>query len=121
VATPVKLDEPLADSLAELVRSHGYPAGTVLGQNWGGLKDPLLWPLVQAAREFFVTTDKGFGDIRVYPPGTHAGILVLRPDRESLPEFRSLLEKVLVSHRLEELAGCVTVANSRGIRIRRAG
>ena len=120
MAIQVKLDEPLSESLAEVVRFHGYFVGTVRGQNWAGLKDPVLWPLVRAAGEFFITADKGFGDIRMYPPGTHAGILVLRPDRESLPEFRSLLEIVLTTHKLDSLAGCVTVANSRGIRIRRS-
>jgi predicted nuclease of predicted toxin-antitoxin system len=119
VATTVKLDEPLSDSLAEIVRAHGYAVGTVRSQKWGGLKDPVLWPLVHTAGEFFITADKGFGDIRIYPPGTHPGILVLRPERESLPEYRSLLDAVLNAHRLESLAGCVTVANSRSIRIRR--
>jgi hypothetical protein len=38
---------------------------------------------------------------------------------ESLPQFRLLLKKVLDEHRLESLAGCVTVAMVRGIRIRR--
>ena len=117
--TSVKLDEPLSDSLAEIVRWHGYSVGTVRSQNWGGLKDSVLWPLVHAAGEFFITADKGFGDFRVYPPGTHPGILVLRPDRESLPDYRDLLQKVLLTHRLESLAGCVTVANDRGIRVRR--
>jgi predicted nuclease of predicted toxin-antitoxin system len=120
VALPVKLDERLSYTIAELVRSHGYAVGTVRGQNWGGLKDPVLWPLVRGAGEFFITADKGFGDIRAFPPGTHPGILVLRPDQESLLEFRALLESVLKLHRLESLVGCVTVANSRGIRIRRA-
>jgi predicted nuclease of predicted toxin-antitoxin system len=119
VATPVKFDESLSESLAEIVRSHGYFVGTVRGQNWGGLKDPVLWPLIHAAGEFLITADKGFGDIRVYPPGTHPGILVLRPERESLSEFRLLLQEVLANHRLESLAGCVTVATSRGIRVRR--
>jgi predicted nuclease of predicted toxin-antitoxin system len=119
VAIAVKLDEPLSDSLAEVIRLRGYTVETVRSQKWGGLKDPVLWPLVRAAGEFFVTADKGFGDIRVYPPGTHPGILVLRPDRESLPEFRRLLDGVLAVHRLESLAGCVTVANPRGVRIRR--
>ncbi len=116
----MKLDEPLSNSLAAVISAHGYSVGTVLGQNWGGLKDPVLWPLVHAAGEFFITADKGFGDIRVYPPGTHPGILVLRPDRESLPEFKSLVERVLATHKLEWLLGCVTVANPRGVRIRRS-
>ena len=37
-------------------------------------------------RRLIVTLDRGFGDIRLYPPGTHAGVLVLRLSTHSLPE-----------------------------------
>src|SRR5437879_4864031 len=115
----VKLDEDLSASLGEALTSVGYQVVTVSGQAWGGFKDPVLWPKVQAEGVFFVTADKGFGDIRAFPPGSHAGILVLRPERESLREFRRLLERVLAKHRLESLSGCVTVASFRSIRVRR--
>ncbi|HEV2292926.1 MAG TPA: DUF5615 family PIN-like protein [Tepidisphaeraceae bacterium] len=115
----VKLDEDLSHRLGELLGAHGHVALTVRGQGWGGLKDPQLWPRVLAENIFFVTADKGFGDIRAYPPGTHPGILLLRTN-EGLPsEFRSLLEMVLRSHALEEHAGCLMVATSRGVRVRR--
>ena len=115
----VKIDEDLSASLAENLSAHGYQVKTVLGQGWGGLKDPFLWPKVQAERIFFATADKGFADLRAFPPGSHAGILVLRPERESILEFRRLLDQVLAKHRLESLAGYVTVASFRSIRVRR--
>jgi hypothetical protein len=92
---------------------------TILGQGWGGYKDPQLWPLVVAEGCYWITADKGFGDIRVYPPGTYPGILVLRPDRESLIDYLQLLEGVLAKHRLEDLAGSLAVATPRGLRVRR--
>jgi predicted nuclease of predicted toxin-antitoxin system len=116
----VKLDEALSDSLVSPLRERGHDAQTVREQGWGGLKDSALWPLVTGAAEFFITADKGLGDLRHYPPGTHSGILVLRPDRESLVQYRILLEIVLRKHRLETLVGLTTVATSRGIRVRRA-
>ncbi len=115
----VKLDEDLPDRLADAVEKHGYAGATVRGQSWSGLKDPLLWSKVNAEGCFFVTADKGFSDLRSFPPGTHPGILILRPDKESVLDFTALLESVLRSRRLESLAGFVTVANSRGVRIRR--
>ena len=72
-----------------------------------------------AERMFFITADKGFGDIRSYPPGTHPGVLLLRPDRESIVEFRSLIEMVLAKQAFESLVGTVTVATPRGLRLRR--
>jgi predicted nuclease of predicted toxin-antitoxin system len=115
----VKIDEDLPDRLGETVKSHGYEMATVRGQGWGGLKDHELWPRVMAEDRFFIAADKGFGDLRLFPPGTHPGILVLRPDKEGIIDFVVLLESVLRDRRLESLAGFVTVANPRGVRVRR--
>jgi hypothetical protein len=117
--TLVKLDEALSEMLTEVFRSHGHTVRSVREQGWGGIADSLLWPRVQAEDAFFVTTYKGFGDIRAYPPGTHGGILVLRPTRESLLNFKSLIEDVLARHALEDLTGCISVASPGGLRVRR--
>ena len=63
--------------------------------------------------------DKGFADIRQYAPGTHAGILLLRPDQDGIGPVIELLEMVLASYDLELLAETVAVATPRGIRVRR--
>ncbi len=115
----VKLDEALSDLLAAPLAEYQYEARTVRGQNWGGLKDPDLWPRVQEEGAFFVTADRGFADLRDYPPGSHAGILLLRPDRESLYAYLALLRSVLDRHDLESLRGCTVVATNQRIRIRR--
>ena len=59
----VKLDEPLSGSLATPLRARRYAVATVMAQGWGGTKDPILWPRVKAEGVFFITADKGFGDI----------------------------------------------------------
>jgi hypothetical protein len=72
-----------------------------------------------AEKIYFITGDKGFGDIRNYPPGTHGGITVLRPSRESYLEYERLLKELLSSHRLETLAGAISVVSTKGVRVRR--
>lgn len=118
MAVAVKLDEALSHVLAEPLTRHGHDVATVHGQGWGGMKDLDLWPRVVAEGRFFVTSDLRFGDIRFFAPGTHPGILLLRPDRESLILYRLLLENVLALHSLESLKGAVIVATPRGVRIR---
>lgn len=117
----VKLDEDLSPIVGAPMSAAGHEVRTVVGQGWRGFKDDELWPMVLAERVFFVTADKGFGDIRVYPPGTHPGILLLRPDRESVIEYRALVESVLARYDLATLAGALVVATPRSIHIRRAG
>lgn len=116
----VKLDEDLSPLVAEPLETAGYAAATILGQGWSGLKDAELWPKICAEALFFITADKGFSDIRRFPPGTHPGILVLRPDRESIVDYRALVAAVLAKHPLESLSGTLTIASSRSVRVRRA-
>jgi len=116
----VKLDEALSPLVAAPLVQSGHQVHTVREQGWGGLKDDELWSRVSAEGIFFITPDKGFSDIRVYPPGGHAGILVLRPDRNSIVEYRSLVEGVLASTSLDSLGGAVAVATPRSLRVRRA-
>jgi predicted nuclease of predicted toxin-antitoxin system len=116
----VKIDEDLPNAAVQVLRDGGYEATSVVEQGMGGLKDPLLWEAVQAEKRFLVTADKGFADIRFHAPGTHAGVLLLRPDQDGIRPVIELLRRVLAAYDLESLAGTVTVVTSRGVRIRRA-
>lgn len=115
----VKVDEDLPKAAVRLLRQQGHDAASVVEQSMGGTKDPALWQAVQAEDRFLVTADKGFGDVRFYPPGTHAGVLLLRPDQDGIRPVMELLERVITSYDLQNLTGTITVATPRGIRIRR--
>jgi predicted nuclease of predicted toxin-antitoxin system len=115
----VKVDEDLPTAITQMLNAAGYDVASVYGQGMGGWKDPPLWQAVQTESRFLVTADKGFGDIRSYPPGTHAGVLVLRPDEDGIRPVVELTKQVLAQYQLNDLAGTLTVATPRGIRIRR--
>ncbi len=117
----VKVDEDLPRAAVQMLRDRGYEAVSVVEEGMGGWKDPALWQAVQAEQRFLVTADKGFADIRSCAPGTHAGVLLLRPDQDGIRPVVELLKRVLASYDLEALARTVTVVTPRGIRIRRAG
>jgi len=116
----IKVDEDLPRAAVQLLRERGYDTVNVIEQNMGGWKDPPLWKVIQKEKRFLVTADKGFADVRAYPPGTHPGILLLRPDEDGIRPVLELLQQVLKSYDLENLAGTITVATPRGIRIRKA-
>ena len=84
----------------------------------GGTKDEPLWNEVQSEGRFLVTADKGFADVRIYSPGTHSGVLLLRPDEDGIAPLIELLERVLDRSDLDALAGAVAVATPRGLRVR---
>jgi predicted nuclease of predicted toxin-antitoxin system len=115
----VKVDEDLPTAISQLLRAAGHEVATVLQQGMGGWKDTEVWKAVQAEQRFLVTADKGFGDIRVYPPGSHAGVLILRPDEDGIRPMVELIQQTLGSYTLDVLAGTITVVTPRGIRVRR--
>ena len=116
----IKTDEDLPASVAVKLCGVGYLAETVIEEGMGGAKDPALWRAVQAEGRFLITADKGFADVRKYPPGTHRGVLLLRPDEDGIGLVEALVELVLREGGLERLRGAVAVASPRGLRIRKA-
>ena len=116
----IKVDEDLPQAAVEWLRTKGHDVLSATQQGMGGWKDAALWQAMQAEQRFLVTADKGFADIRSYPSGTHAGVLLLRPDQDGIRPVLELLGHVLKNYDLEALARAVTVATPRGIRVRRA-
>jgi len=116
----IKVDEDLPAAVTDLLCDHGHDAISVMGQSMGGWTDDALWQAVCAEQRFLVTADKGFADIRSHPPGSHAGILLLRPDEDGIRPLVALLEAVLAAYALEALESAVIVATPRGVRVRRA-
>ena len=79
----IKIDENLPLSLAVTLRTRGHDTDTVVDEGLSGTTDPDL--LAHATREgrMIFTLDRGFGDIRRYPPGSHPGIVIFRLDNEA--------------------------------------
>ena len=120
MAARLKVDENLPREIADLLNAHGYDAVTLLDQGWSGVADDDLWERIQAEGRWLVTADKEFADLRLFPPGTHAGVVVLRSDEEGLDDYLRLAGAAVERFELDEIAGAVVVVNKRGVRIRRA-
>jgi len=91
----IKLDENLPSRAADVLRESGHDVDTVRGEELGGRDDPTVWRAAQSARRFLITQDLDFSDIRVYPPGAHQGLLLLRlrnPGRDALLATAHILE-----------------------------
>ena len=73
-----KVDENLPGEAAGLLASAGHDAVTVMGQQMVGQPDINVATACQREGRAVVTLDLDFADIRTYPPGDYAGIIVLR-------------------------------------------
>jgi predicted nuclease of predicted toxin-antitoxin system len=115
----VKLDENLGRSHVDLLRQAGYTADRLYDEGLSGAKDDVVWQRVSAESRFFITLDLDFSDLRRFTPGTHPGILLLRPRAHGRQAVLDVLSHVLGDHPLQTLAGCLAVADETHTRVRR--
>jgi predicted nuclease of predicted toxin-antitoxin system len=81
----VKLDENMPRSASQVLIAAEHDVDTVVEENLAGATDPQVVAAAATAGRLLITLDRGLGDVRTYPPGSHAGILVLRPADQSVP------------------------------------
>lgn len=115
----LKLDENLSPVHIDLLRQAGYDADRVNEQGLSGATDERVWERVCADNRLFVTLDLDFSDMRRYQPGTHPGILLVRARSRSASAVTEVLKRVTAERSLEDLKGCLAVANRSFTRIRR--
>lgn len=73
----------------------------------------------KADSRLLITLDRRFGDVRVHPPGTHSGIVVLRVDTQDAGTVTDATRSFLSSDALGDVAGCVVVVRGHLVRVRR--
>ena len=114
-----KLDENLPDSAASSLIKSGHDVHSVVAEGLKGAADPDVVAAATAEDRLLITLDRGLGDLRSYPPGTHAGIVVLRLTDQSAPAVRNAITELSNWEGLEALTGAVAVLQRGMLRIRR--
>ncbi len=114
----VKVDENMPAALVEALREAGHDTKSVHDEGLSGAEDgPLLQAATQEGR-VLMTFDVGFGDVRRYPAGSHAGIVVFRVKDQRWAVLREPATRVLSSGVLDRLQGGLAVVDEDRIRIR---
>jgi len=116
------IDEDMPRSAAVVLREAGHAAEDVRDVGLRGHRDQEIFDYAQARGAILITGDKGFSNILRFPPGTHAGIVVVRVPNE-LPTHKTNQELLRALRDLEgeELTGLLAVVEVGRTRIRRAG
>ena len=116
----IKADEDLPGSVAVRLRRTGYLVETVVEEGMGGTKGSCALAGRAGGREVSDYGRQRICGCAKVPPGTHEGILLLRPDEDWIGPLDVLVEMVLRKGGLERLRGAVAVATPRGLRIRKS-
>ena len=114
----VKLDENLPTALAELFRTSGHDAMTVADEALGGSKDPEVLRVAISENRLLVTFDLDFADVRRYPIGSHAGIVVFRLHDQRWAVLEQPARRLVDSGLLSRLQGGLAIVDESRVRIR---
>lgn len=113
-----KIDENVPIEAAGLVTQAGFDCHTVYDERLAGAPDPDVAAACSAEDRVLITQDLDFSDVRAYPPGTHPGIIVLRPPMPDRESMLALLRRALPLFTIERLSGCLWVVDADRIRVR---
>ena len=114
-----KLDENMPRDAAIRLSNEGHDVETVVDEGLAGEDDP---PILQAATDesrILLTFDLDFADIRQYPPGTHAGIVVFRLKDQRWTTLEGPLGRLLAKGGLVDLANGLAIVDGAWVRYRR--
>jgi predicted nuclease of predicted toxin-antitoxin system len=118
MASRFKLDENLPRHAHALLVSEGHEAHTVNDEQLEGCPDDRILDACKNEDRILVTLDLDFADIRRYPPSTHQGIWVLRPQTQSIENVLAVIrgELALLGH--EQATNRLWIVESTSVRIR---
>lgn len=91
----LKLDENLPGEAATLALARGQDVSTVQQQQLGGASDARLLTICSQERRVLVSLDLDFADIRLYRPAQGSGVIVLRPQLQSIPAILRIMDTAL--------------------------
>lgn len=115
----IKLDENLPTDAKTYIASIGHDVDTVADEGLTGVPDHVVVAAATRDERLLITLDRGVGDIRKFPLGTHAGIAVLRLDTFGRTAVNDSIARLLAFEHVEQLAGCVVVVRGHLVRVRR--
>ena len=118
VTVKFKLDENLPVSSAAILTSVGHDVDTVADEGLVGAPDRDVVAAATAAGRILISLDRGLGDIRAYPPGSHADIVVLRLTDQSAAAATRAVSDLATLTNPDSLAGAVAVLQRGLLRIR---
>ncbi|MDP8989186.1 MAG: DUF5615 family PIN-like protein [Acidobacteriota bacterium] len=117
----VILAENIPPSIADFLRSR-RPAWDVQHVRDIGLRgspDSSIFEWAQQSNAIVLTFDEDFADARMYPAGTHAGVIRLRVWPTTIEQIKAALDRLFNSTGDDQLQGSLIIIDTQRIRIRR--
>lgn len=115
----LKLDENLPVALAETLRHLSHDVDTTQDEGLTGHFDSYIWNAAQVAQRMLITQDLDFSDLRLYEPGKHHGLMLVRLRNPSRKRLAERVAQIFTMPEAVSWARCIVVVTDRKIRVRR--
>lgn len=90
-----KVDENLPAEVVKLLADAGHDGISVLSQKMSGKPDGKVASVCAAESRALITLDLDFADIRIYPPASYPGIIVLRPRQQDKHSVLAIIVRLI--------------------------
>lgn len=114
----LKFDENIARDAVTLARRQNVDVETVADEQLAGAPDEVIAAACSSEGRVLVTLDLDFADVRAYPPAATPGIIVLRPQHQTIAAEVSLVDELLGRFALLDPTGQLWIVEPGRVRIR---
>lgn len=114
----IKADENLPSEVATAFREAGHDCHTVWDEQLQGSPDVVIAERCRAENRVLVTLDLDFANILSYPPGSHPGMIVLRPHSADPESILRVLSRVMQELAVEQVDGSLWICDDSTTRVR---
>jgi len=117
--TKLLADENIPPGVVRFLRDRGFEVKEVSGSGLSGASDDAVMLLARKEKRALLTFDKHFGNILVYPPSTHYGIIRIRIHPPLIGDIIEAFDQLLANFDFHAIEGSLIVLEREGFRIRR--
>jgi len=115
----IKLDENISRHLKRHLQKDGHSVFTAEEQGLLGKSDVEVGIVANSEGLILFTLDLEFADLRKFPPGSHPGIILFRPQSMGPLATNRFILNFVKETDIAPLAGCTVIVDPARIRIRR--
>jgi hypothetical protein len=113
----IKLDQNLSVHLREVLAALDHDVDTVFDEGLTGGDDVAVLQTARSQDRILFTLDTDFLNLKVYPPGTHSGIVVFRPPRQGALTLAKFVKAFVLSSDLRRHHGLTTIVERTRTRV----
>jgi len=117
----IKLDQNLSRTLWDDLTALEHDVDTVLNEGLSGADDSVVLKAATTNDRILFTLDTDFLDLKNYPPKSHHGVIVFRPQRQGALTVAKFIKAFVRSTNLEKYVAQNAVVERTRARILKPG